>query len=532
MKKIIYLLMALAIVAGGAGCSHSADSSVYTIPIGGSGTLNLYGIDPITLDPALSGDSTSNGYIYQVFSGLVKLDANLEPVPDIAQSWEISPDGKTYTFYLRQDVLFHDGRNVTSEDVKYSWERACLPETASPTAATYLGDIAGVSDMLAGTSRSISGVEILDKYVLKVTLTGPKSYFLSKLSYVTSFIVDKKNVASGSTWWRKPVGTGPFLFSLWNQGDRIVLERNPLYYGDKALLYSVVYNLWAGVPMNMYELGQLDVAEVDLAYYDRIIDESGPFHDELVITPELALTYIGFDCTRPPFDDPNIRKAFIMAVNKDRIIGLVSRNTQNAAYGILPEGMPGYNEWLIGLSYDVEHARELIAASKYGSAANLPRITITTSGYGGYISQELEAIINEWRVNLGVEVEVRELDPEEFFYNLLTEKDSMFYWGWNADYAHPQNFLETLFASGSQYNVGEYNNEEFNALLRQAGAEQDIAKSLELYQQAEELLVQDAACMPLWGSKSYTLVKPYVKGYEPNALGLVMLNKVYLETQD
>jgi len=108
----------------------------------------------------------------------------------------------------------------------------------------------------------------------------------------------------------------------------------------------------------------------------------------------------------------------------------------------------------------------------------------------------------------------------------------MFYWGWNADYAHPQNFLETLFASGSQYNVGEYNNEEFNALLRQAGAEQDIAKSLEFYQQAEELLVQDAACMPLWGSKSYTLVKPYVKGYEPNALGLVMLNKVYLETQD
>jgi len=129
------------------------------------------------------------------------------------------------------------------------------------------------------------------------------------------------------------VGTGPFLFSLWNQGDRIVLERNPLYYGDKAQLYSVVYNLWAGVPMNMYELGQLDVAEVDLAYYDRIIDDSGPFHGELVITPELALTYIGFDCTRPPFDDPNIRKAFIMAVNKDRIIGLVSRNTQMQPMG-------------------------------------------------------------------------------------------------------------------------------------------------------------------------------------------------------
>jgi oligopeptide transport system substrate-binding protein len=191
--------------------------------------------------------------------------------------------------------------------------------------------------------------------------------------------------------------------------------------------------------------------------------------------------------------------------------------------------MPGFNAWLIGLNYDTVKAKQLIAASKYGSVKNLPKITITTSGYGGYISQELEAIINEWRVNLGVEVEVRQLDPQEFFYNLMTEKDNMFYWGWNADYAHPQNFLEILFAAGSQYNIGEYNNTAFNALLKQAGEEMDNEKSLSLYQQAEQILVQDAACLPLWSSKSYTLVKPYVKGYTSNALGVVLLNRVYLE---
>jgi oligopeptide transport system substrate-binding protein len=458
----------------------------------------------------------------------VKLGDNLEPVPDIAQSWEISPDGKIYTFHLRQDVFFQSGRYVTAEDVKYSWERACLPATGSQTAATYLGDIAGVAEMLSGKSQNISGVEVLDNYTLRVTLQSPRSYFLAKLSYATSFVVDKNNVASGAEWWRQPNGTGPFRFHSWQVGSEFVLERNPVYYGEKAILYSVVFHLWAGVPMNMYELDELDVADVDLSYYDRIMDQSGSFFSELIVTPELSLTYLGFDCTKAPFDDPNIRKAFTLAVNKDRIVKITSRNTQSAAYGILPEGMPGFNAWLIGLNYDTVKAKQLIAASKYGSVKNLPKITITTSGYGGYISQELEAIINEWRVNLGVEVEVRQLDPQEFFYNLMTEKDNMFYWGWNADYAHPQNFLEILFAAGSQYNIGEYDNTAFNALLKQAGEEMDNEKSLSLYQQAEQILVQDAACLPLWSSKSYTLVKPYVKGYASNALGVVLLNRVYL----
>ncbi|GAH70157.1 unnamed protein product, partial [marine sediment metagenome] len=120
--------------------------------------LSLYGIDPYTLDPAVSGEMTSHEYIMQLFSGLIGLDDNLESVPDIAQSWKISHDGKTYTFYLRDDVRFHNGREVKAEDVKYSWERACDPETGSQTAATYLGDIVGVREVLAGETKEISGV--------------------------------------------------------------------------------------------------------------------------------------------------------------------------------------------------------------------------------------------------------------------------------------------------------------------------------------------------------------------------------------
>jgi len=186
--------------------------------------------------------------------------------------------------------------------------------------------------------------------------------------------------------------------------------------------------------MNLYEMGQIDVAKVGMSYIDKVTDEAGDFYQDLTIVPEMSLTYIGFNCSEAPFDDENIRKAFSMAIDKDKLVSLVFRDTVTRADGILPLDMPGYNEDLSGIGYDVDEALALIAASEYGDVANLPKITITTGGWGGLISSELEAIINEWRVNLGVEVEVRQLEPEQFLYSLIEEKDEMFYWGWGADY--------------------------------------------------------------------------------------------------
>ena len=200
------------------------------------------------------------------------------------------------------------------------------------------------------------------------------------------------------------------------------------------------------------------------------------------------------------------------------------------ADGILPPGIPGYNEGLTGLDFDLNSARELIATSSYGDVSNLPSIAITTIGWGGLISSGLEAIIYEWRQNLGVEVKVRQLEPERVLYHLMEEKDEMYYMGgWVADYPHPQDFLEILFHSGADNNYGEYTNPEVDALLEEAGVEQDRQLSLALYQQAEQKLVEDAACLPLWFGQNYTLVKPYVKGYDLNPLGIPMLNTVSIE---
>ncbi|MFC1940532.1 peptide ABC transporter substrate-binding protein [Chloroflexota bacterium] len=500
-----------------------------TVDITEGNTLNLYGIDPHTLDPAVSGEARSHQYIMQIFSGLVNLDDNLEPALDIAREWQVSNDGRTYTFYLRQDVSFHDGRRVKAQDFEYSWQRACDPATGSLTARTYLGDIVGVSDVLAGRSEEISGVRVIDDYTLEVTIDAPKSYFLSKLTYPTAFVVDRDNVASGSQWWRRPNGTGPFKLRKWDENNQLVLERNGLYYDKLAEVDYAVFHLWSGVPMNLYETGEIDVADVYLDYIDKVTDVAGPFYRELVIVPELSFYYIGFNATKPPFDDVNVRRAFSQAIDKDKLVSLVFKDTVQKADGILPSGIPGFNHDLSGLKYDVDEAKRLIRESRYGDISKLPPIAITTSGWGGLISQELEALVHQWRQNLGVEVKVRQLEPQRYFYNLKQEKDEMFDMGWIADYPHPQDFLEVLFHSGSDNNYSEYSNPEVDSLLKRAGVEQDNEMSLSLYQQAEQKLVDDAACLPLWFGQNYVLVKPYVKGYDLNPLGFALLNRVSIE---
>ena len=425
-------------------------------------------------------------------------------------------------------MRFHSGREVQAADFKYSWERACDPAAGSGTAATYLGDIVGAGDMLAGRTGEIPGIEVIDDYALQVTIDEPKVYFLSKLSYPTAFVVDRDNVESGEGWWREPNGTGPFKLKEWKEEQWLILERSQIYYGEPAKLEQVVY-LLSGVPMTLYETGQIDVVSVYLAYIDRVSDETGPFYPELAVTPELSLYYIGFNTAQPPFDDVNVRRAFCHAVNKERIAEVILRDMINEADGILPPGMPGYNEALEGLDYDVGKAIELIADSRYGDVSNLPPITLTVDGYGNSIPSYLGAIIQEWQQNLGVEISVRQLETENFLYNLKQEKDDMFTMGWIADYPDPHNFLDILFYTGSEVNISEYSNPSLDALLDQAAIEQDGAVRLAMYQQAEQLVVGDAPCLPLFHGANYILVEPYVKGYELSPLGIPDLSKVYLE---
>ncbi|MFH1031935.1 MAG: peptide ABC transporter substrate-binding protein [Chloroflexota bacterium] len=495
----------------------------------GAGVLNLYGSDPNTLDPAVSGEMTSHQYIMQIFNGLLRLDDKLEPAADIAEKWDISPDGKTYTFYLRSNAKFHNGRDVKAQDFKYSWERACDPATGSLTAGTYLNDIVGAADVLSGQKKDISGIKVINDRTLQVTIDSPKSYFLSKLTYPTAFVVDEENVKTGSNWWHKPNGTGPFKLKEWQENSLLTLEKNSAYYGKVANVNAVVFKILSGVPMNMYETGEIDATDVSLDYIDRATDKNGPFYKEMSEVPELSFSYIGFNCSKPPFYDANVRRAFTQAIDKKKLVSLVFKDTVQVAEGILPAGLPGYNENLRGLDFDINKAKESIRQSRYGDVSKLPPITVTTAGYGGFISSGLEAVIDQWRQNLGVEVKVRQLEPQRYYYHLKEEKDEMFDMGWIADYPHPQDFVDILFRRSGSINYGDYGNTEVDTLLDRAGVEQDRNKSFALYQEAEQKLVNDAACIPLWFGRNYILVKPYVKGYTINPLGFATLNQVTIE---
>jgi oligopeptide transport system substrate-binding protein len=484
---------------------------------------------PQTLDPTQARETASMKYISEIFSGLVTLDKELHVVPDMAERWEISGDGKVYTFHLRQGVRFHDGKEVKAGAFKYSLEYACAPETESPTAETYLGDIVGVKEVLEGKAKEISGIKVIDDYTLQITIDAPKAYFLAKLTHAPAVFLDRANVESGKDWWRKPNGAGPFRLNEWQEEELLILERNELYYGEPAKVNYVVFRLWGGVPIRMYETGEIDIAPIYLTDIERVLDPSNPLHGELVTTPQLLLRYISFNATKPPFDDVKVRQAFNHAVDKDKLIEVVYKGTVKRAEGILPPGMPGYNKDVKGLSFDVDKAKELIRQSRYGDVSRLPPIVFTASGRGEI--EDLDAaLIDMWRQNLGVEVAVRQLEPETYFYMLKEEKNEIFGSGWIADYPDPQNFLDILFYSGGEENTAEYSNPEVDALLEQARVEQDATARMRLYREGEQLIISDAACLPLFFEADYTLVKPYVKGFVSTPMPIPSLRFVSLET--
>ncbi|MBI4789745.1 MAG: peptide ABC transporter substrate-binding protein [Chloroflexi bacterium] len=471
--------------------------------------------DPPTLDPALAGDASSAIYIVELFSGLVTLDANLKVIPDIASSWEISTDRTVYTFKLRQEAKFHDGRPVTAQDVKYSFERTANPATLSPTADTYLGDIVGVKDKLNRRAPDIKGVKVVDNYTLEITIDQPKAYFLAKLTFPTAFVVDKNNVERGGrTWTDKPNGTGPFKLKEYVRGQRMILAKNENYYRDpKPQLDEVSFVLGGGSAMTMYENGDLESTFVTIADFERVSDPNSPLNKELFVGPSLSTGFFVMNVRKPPFDDPKVRQAFALAVDRQKIIDVVFKKMVQPANSILPPGMPGYNETLPSVQYDPARAKQLLAESKY--AGKLPDITWTTSGGGGGAGPEVQAITGMLKDNLGISVSIQQTDWATFIGQLNEPERNpyqIFDIAWIADYADPENFLNILFHTGSTQNWAAYSNPEVDKIIDQAGLEKDVASRFKLYQQAEQMILADAPVVPISYSREYWLTKPYVKG--------------------
>ena len=482
-----------------------------------SGRLRLAGSDPVTMDPHIAGDSGSAEFIVEIFSGLLTITPELNIELDLAESFEVSDDGLVYTFTLRDDIFFHQGRRVTAEDVQWSLERAASRELASPTALGYLGDIIGVRERFYEGAESITGIEVIDDRTIQFTIDAPKPYFLAKLTYPTAFIVDRQQIeANPRGWTRRPNGTGPYRLQEWRLGQRIVLQANPRYHLGAPSIREVLYELSGGSTLTRFENGELDIAFISVNDIDRARDPESDIGPRYQVFPQFTISYLALNTNVPPFDDVKVRQALGFSIDRTLIAEVTFNNMLAPATGILMPQLPGYTPDDKTFQFDPDRARTLLAESKYGSAENLPEIVLTEVGGGAEGRIDTQAFIQQWREELGIEVRIEQTD----FATILARQDEgslqMFNAGWIMDYPDPEDILDLKFYSGSALNDVNYNNAEVDAILEEARVEQDAARRLELYQQAERLIIEDAAWLPLYFSQAHVVINADVEGwFEP-----------------
>ncbi len=481
------------------------------------GHLRTLGPRAVTLDPALVRDVGSGSYVVEIFSGLVKLDGDLNVIPDLAESWEVSPDGLTYTFQLRPDISFADGREITSADVVFSIERALSPEMASPVARVYLDDIAGASQYSAGRIAGVSGVSSPDLRTVRIVLQRPATSFISELTHPVSFVVDRNEVDEFE-WFRTPNASGPFELESWAEREEIVLVRNDNYH-TPALLDRVTLSIvGSGEGLLGYETGSVDIVPIFGRNIDRFRGSGERLSEDYLAIPEFSLFYIGFNTQVPPFDDAHVRRAFVQAIDIEKINRVTFRGHEITANGILPVGLPGSDPDRKPLPYDPEAARRELALSRYGSAENLPDVTLLISGSGLLPPQDVEAMLFFLRANLDVNVRMQAIDFADFLLEVENSEHQhqMIILGWVADYPDPGNFLELLFLSGSPENATRLSDPRVDVLLKEARVEPDQARRLELYRQAEDIIIEDAVVLPMRFGVDHYLVKPSVEGFAPS----------------
>lgn len=483
------------------------------------GTLRLAFASPLTLDPALTTSVSSARFVVEIFGGLLSLNENLEIIPDLAEDlpeFTENADGTvTYTFTLRRDALFHNGRRVTADDVKWSIERHASPDTFSPTAPDFLNDIIGAVDYMRGRVGEISGIEVVDDITVQITIDESKPYFLFKLTYPTAFVVDRQQVENDPrSWASSPNGTGPFELVEWNLGEGLVLQRWDRYHLEPAIVETVNVR-FAGGGLTQYENNEVDIADVGTNDIERARDPNSDLNAEFVTRNELSVFYVGFNTQQPPFDDRDVRRAFAMAIDKQTISEVVLQSIAPVANGIIPPGLAAYDESFGGLPFDPELAKETLDNSSYAGTPFLENIRITVPGAGATPGNVIVAIQDMWRENLGLDVEIQQVEAANFFSELDQGLYQAFSLGWILDYPDPENILDLLFHSASLQNNPAYQSAELDALVEEARIELDAERRIDLYRQAEQVIIEDAPWVPLFFGTANQVVKPYVTGYIP-----------------
>ncbi len=474
-----------------------------------------------TLDPGLASDIPSSTVTEQLFSGLVELSPEMSVVPDVARSWQVLDGGRKYVFRLRDDVRWSDGAPVTAGDFEYAWKRVLNPAIGSPN-ASLVYDIQGARAYHQGEVDKPErvGVRALDEFTLVVELEEPTGYFPHLLTYHATYPVPRHVVEAHGEAWTE-VGNiatnGPFRLASWERGESMLLERNPAYHGRfTGNLLQVELSSPSRQParvLQMYEDNRLEAfhfGRIPQADWYRAWQR---YAGEHVSGPSLMTWYIGFHVNRPPFDDRRVRRAFTLATDRETLADVARRGyVSPATAGFVPPGMPGHSPG-IGLPYDPESARHLLAEAGYPGGRGFP-VLESLASHWPWVVLTVEYLQAQWRENLGVEITWRQMELGRLLDRLSREAPHMWLTGWIADYPDPDNFLRV---STWRVNTG-WQSEAYDGLVEGARRAMDQGKRMRMYQQADRILVEEAPILPLFYSRLHMLVKPWVKKFPVSPL--------------
>ncbi|MCC6864991.1 MAG: ABC transporter substrate-binding protein [Ignavibacteria bacterium] len=526
-----------------------------------------------SLDPVGINDVVSHHVAHQIYDLLVDLDTNLQLKPMLAKSWEISPDGLIYTFHLRNDVYFQDnkcfpdgkGRKFLASDVEYSFKRVLDPRTGSLGFDFYRNYVKGAKEFNDEITKatnekrepkftSIEGYKALDDTTFQITLLKPFAPFINYMCLGFAYIVPKEAVEKyGKDFFQNPVGTGPFVFENWTPDLEINLKKNPNYWYKDEFGNNVPY--LDGVKFRFIK----DLSQQLLEFKNGTIYESYRIPNELfktivnddrTLTPEysnfviqrktsLSTQYYGFLVTSKVFSDVRIRQAFNYAIDRDKILKFVLQGsaTEPAIYGMVPPVMPNYDSKKVkGYSFDLAKARQLMTETGYPDGKGFPEVTLNINEGGGRNTQIAEAI-QDMLKEIGVTVKLQLLQFAQHLDNIDAGRSDFYRLGWNADYPDPETFLNLFYGKNvpanpkdvSPINSFRYKNPKYDELFEKAIATTDVSERNRLYEEAEQIAVNDAVCLFIYYDEDWRLVQNFVRGFALDPMHRVNMRFTWLD---
>jgi len=506
-----------------------------------TGTLHWgNGTEPQSLDPHIATGVPEHHIISSIMEGLVTKDSTtLEPKPGVAESWEISEDGRVYTFHLRHDARWSNGDPHTAEDYVWSWWRALQPALGSLYAYMYYA-IDNAQEYYEGTITDFEqvGVKALDEHTLQVTLENPTPYFLQLLDHYSLFPVHRPTLEKfgapderGTRWTYEGniVTNGPFQLTEWQINRRVVVERNPFYWDrDTVRLNKIIFYPTENAVSEerMFRSGQLHYTNDIPADKIPVYKESGD--PTLEIAPYLGTYFYRINTNLAHLKDPRVRRALAMTIDREQITERITKAGQIPTYALTPPGTMGYYP-PSDLSFDPEAARKLLAEAGYPNGEGFPVTEILYNTNEGHRKIAV-AIQQMWNKYLNIEIQLLNQEWKVYLDSESAGDYQISRASWIGDYVDPNSFLDMFLCGGGNNRTG-WCNEEFDRLiLDEAPTAKTHAKRLEIFTQAETILLADLPIIPIFTYTSKHLVSPAIKNKGTNLLDQTMYKEIYLES--